>query len=403
MELVVSHEAFADAVAWAARSLPARPTSAILGGLLLRAGTDVESGGAGLGSGTTAAELMTVSGFDYETSATAGAVARVAVGGSVLVSGRLLAEITRALPRDEVAITTMGSKVVIACGGYEYTLQSMPIDDYPHLPAMPASVGDVSAALLTAAVAQVAVAAGRDEALPFLTGLRIELGSDTLRFVATDRYRLAVREIPWTTSTDVGGAALVPARIVQELTRSLPGSSRVGVALSGMDGSGGAGAGEGLIGFSTADRESTARLLDGEFIKYDRIFPSSYAGCAVVETAPLVQAVKAIALVAERNAPLRLAFSAGSVRVEASSGDTAQATVTLDAAFDGEDFALAANPAYLLDGLNSLHAPYAQLSFTTSTKPAVLTGRSDSYANPEDPMAAELGYRYLFLPLRQLG
>jgi DNA polymerase-3 subunit beta len=418
MELTAAHDAFADAVAWAARSLPARPTSAVLGGISLRA----ESGDAGQDTSQDASRpgRLTVSGFDYETSATASAAARVGSGGSVLVSGRLLAEIARALPCADVSVKVLGSKVLIACGGYQYTLQSMPADDYPRLPALPATVGHVAGDLLAAAVAQVGVAAGRDDSLPFLTGVRVELGADTLRFVATDRYRLAVREIPWVResagavadagagarlgSDGVGGVALVPGRVLHEVTRSLASADRVDIALAA---DGAASDGPGLIGFSATDRESTARLLDGEFIKYERIFPAAYSGHAVIETAPLIQAVKAIALVADRTAPLRLAFSPGRVRVEASSGDAAEATVTLDASFagtrDADEFALAANSGYLLDGLSALQAPYAQLSFTTATKPAVLVGRLSSVASPSDPAAPELGYRYLFLPLRQLG
>jgi DNA polymerase-3 subunit beta len=394
MELSVERDGFAAAVAWAARSLPARPTSAILGGLALRA----EAAGG----------RLTVSGFDYETSASGRAPADVRAGGQVLVSGRLLAQIARMLPHDPVALSVTGSKLVIGCGGFRYSLQGMPLGEYPRLPAQPGVIGEADAESLAVAVSQVGAAAGRDDTLPFLTGVRVEFGTDALRFVATDRYRLAVREIPWRPAADArdvaGTTALVPGRVAQEITRSLADAGTVSLTLGGADRVSG---GEGLIGFRTGDRESTTRLLDGEFIKYERIFPSAYSGCAVVETAPLVQAVRAIALVAERTAPLRLAFAPDRVRVSADSGDAADATVALDAVFSGaadaDEFTLAANPGYLLDGLNALHAPYAQLSFTTPTKPAVLTGRMTDAARPADPLEPESGYRYLFLPLRQLG
>jgi DNA polymerase III subunit beta len=375
----VERDVLADAVAWTARSLPARPAAPVLAGLLLRA----DDGG------------LAVSGFDYEVSARAVADARVDEEGSALVSGKLLADIARSLPNRPVEMSTEGSKVLLTCGTSRFTLQTMPVDDYPALPQMPGASGTIAGSTFAAAVAQVAVAAGKDDTLPFLTGVRIEINGDTLRLAATDRYRLAVREILWKPeNAEDEAVALVPAKTLHDIAKSLTSGEWVTIALSGgEDGK----PGEGLIGFEAGGRRTTTRLLEGEFIKYNAIFPAEYTGAAVVETAPLIEAVKRVALVAERNTPVRLSFSGGQVTLEAGSGDEAQASESMDAAFDEEDISLAFNPGYLLEGLGAIDAPFAQLSYTTSTKPAVFTGRPALDAE-HDP-----AYRYLIMPIRLSG
>ena len=379
MKFHVERDVLADAVAWTARSLPARPAAPVLAGLLLRAG----DGG------------LSVSGFDYEVSARAVADANVEEEGSALVSGKLLADIARSLPNRPVEMSTEGTKVLLTCGTSRFTLQTMPVDDYPALPQMPGASGTIAGSTFAAAVAQVAVAAGKDDTLPFLTGVRIEINGDTLKLAATDRYRLAVREILWKPEIEQAEAvALVPAKTLHDIAKSLTSGDWVTIALSGgEDGK----PGEGLIGFEAGGRRTTTRLLEGEFIKYNAIFPAEYTGAAVVETAPLIEAVKRVALVAERNTPVRLSFSTGQVTLEAGSGDEAQASESMDAAFDEEDISLAFNPGYLLEGLGAIDAPYAQLSYTTSTKPAVFTGRPALDAE-HDP-----AYRYLIMPIRLSG
>jgi DNA polymerase-3 subunit beta len=373
----VERDVLADAVAWTARSLPARPPVPVLAGLLLRA----------------EGEQLTISGFDYEVSARSLAGAQIEQEGSALVSGKLLAEIVRALPNRPVEVGTDGSKVLLVCGSSRFTLQTMPVDDYPSLPDMPMASGAISGASFAAAVAQVAVAAGKDDSLPFLTGVRVEITGDTVRLAATDRYRLAVRELMWKPEqADAEAVALVPARTLNEIAKSLTSGEWVTIALASDKG-----AGQGLIGFETGGRRTTTRLLEGEFIKYNALFPAEYTGAAVIETSPLIEAVKRVALVAERNTPIRLSFSTGEVTLEAGSGDEAQASETMDADFDEADISLAFNPGYLLEGLGAIDAPFAQLSYTTSTKPAVLTGRPAADAE-HDP-----AYRYLIMPIRLSG
>jgi DNA polymerase-3 subunit beta len=371
MKVDIEHAAFHEVVGRASKALAPRPAAPVLAGLLLRAQDGV----------------LTASAFDFELAVRAWAPAAVGEPGCALVSGRLLAEIARVLPKLPVTLTADGSKVVLTCGAYRYTLACMPLAEYPSLPETPPTIGHVPAAAFVHAAGQAALAAERDDTLPFLTGTRIEYGPDRLRLVATDRYRLAVRDLAWSPASSEGsGAAQVPARSLLDAARLFEPGEQVGI-----------GADKGLVGLAADGLAVTLRQLDGSFVRYERLFPEVYAGGAIVEVAPLVEAVKAIALVAERNTPVRLDFAPQRVTIGAGSGDQAVASVTIEARYDAEPVSIAVKPAYLLDGLGALERPYARLRYPEKRLPVVL----DGLAEP-DGEADEL-FRYLFIPVRSVS
>ncbi|WP_326678421.1 DNA polymerase III subunit beta [Streptomyces sp. NBC_01237] len=376
MKIRVERDVLAEAVAWVARSLPARPPAPVLAGLLLKA----EDG------------ALSFSSFDYEVSAKVSVDAEIDEDGTVLVSGRLLADICRALPNRPVEISTDGVRATVVCGSSRFTLHTLPVEEYPALPQMPTATGTVPGEVFASAAAQVAIAAGRDDTLPVLTGVRIEIEGDTVTLASTDRYRFAVREFNWKPeNADASAVALVPAKTLLDTAKALTSGDTVTLALSGS------GAGEGLIGFEGAGRRTTTRLLEGDLPKYRTLFPTEFNSVAVIETAPFVEAVKRVALVAERNTPVRLSFEQGVLILEAGSSDDAQAVERVDAVLEGDDISIAFNPAFLLDGLSAIDSPVAQLSFTTSTKPALLSGRPAVDAEADD------AYKYLIMPVRLSG
>ncbi|HEX7187420.1 MAG TPA: DNA polymerase III subunit beta [Actinomycetes bacterium] len=379
MKFRVERDVLAEAVAWAARSLPARPPVPVLAGLMLDANSD--------GGGR-----LVLSSFDYEVSARVEVAADISEPGVALVSGRLLADISRSLPARPVEVTTDGAKVVVTCGSSRFTLLTLPVEDYPALPEMPGASGSLRGDVFAAAVAQVAVAAGRDDTLPVLTGVRLEIEAEKITMAATDRYRLAVRDLAWTPEqAGLSAIALVPARTLSDTAKALAGADKVTVALAGAP------SGDGLVGFEGGGRRTTSRLLDGEFPKYKSLLPAESASVATVETAGLIESVRRVALVAERNTPIRLSFSGGEVTLEAGTGDEAQASESLDASLTGDDISIAFNPSYLLDGLNALDTAHAELRFTASTRPAVLAGKDSADATAGDD------YRYLLMPVRLSG
>jgi len=372
----VERDVLADAVAWAARTLPSRPSLPVLAGLVISAGD----------------EEVTLSSFDYEVSARVEIACDVEVPGITLVSGRLLSDIARSLPAQPVTLSVEGTRVIITCGRSSFTLPTLPVEDYPQLPVMPSASGEIAGSLFATAVGQVAIAAGRDDTLPTLTGIRLEIEGTHLILAATDRYRLAVREFEWSPlSTGLSANALIPARTLAETAKALASADKMSIALAPP------GAGEGLIGFQGNGRRTTARLLDGEFPKYRTLLPNEAASIALVETAMLADAVKRVSLVAERNTPVRLNFDGSEVVLRAGAGDDATANEAVECTVDGDALEIAFNPNYLLDGLAAIDSPIARFSFTQPTRPAVLTGLAAIPATPSDE------YRYLLMPVRLTG
>lgn len=380
-------EDFADAVAWVARSLPARPAVPVLAGVLIT-GTD-----AGL----------TIAGFDYDVSAEVTVPAEIASNGTVLVSGRLLSEITRALPAKPVDVSVDGNRVLLSCGSAKFSLPAMPVEDYPTLPTLPDETGMVSADVFAEAIGQVAVAAGRDDTLPMLTGIRVEISGHTVVLAATDRFRLAVRLLTWSTSSPgVEAAVLVPARTLAEAAKAVTPGSEVHLAL----GSGSSVGEERLLGIRSAGKRSTTRLLDAEFPKFRQLLPAEHTALATVGVAELIEAIKRVALVADRGAQVRMEFSDGTLHLSAGADGVGMAEEDLDIEFAGEPLTIAFNPTYLTDGLGSLHSDRVTFGFTTASKPAVLRPAADGGLDAAEPgpfPAADTDYVYLLMPVRLPG
>ncbi len=423
MRFIVERDALAEAVAWVARSLPSRPVLPILSGLLLEASSDG----------------LTLSCFDYEVSARIQVDAEVAEAGTALVPGRLLAEITRSLPPLPVEVDHEKDDVTVTCGPASFTLVTLPVKEYPRLPELPRLAGTVDGGVLATAIGQVAPAASRDDTLPVITGVNLEIDGDIIRLVATDRYRLAIREFGWNSAHPGSrGTLLVPAKTLSDAARMMTPGVAVRVMMRGEPGAGGretVGANSGdslraadaMIGFESGGRRLTTRLIAGEYIKYMSRFPEDFGSRADMPAVPLAEAVKRVALVAERGSSVRLSFGHGRVTIEAGTEGQARARETVAADFSGEETAIAFSPHYLMDGLsaaliaatgaspavdkpqNSEKAQNTEkaapipdearirLQFTSPTKPALITGS----AGTGDESAPD--YRYLVVPLRTLA
>jgi len=376
----VDRDVLAEAVAWTARSIPTRPgTLPQLSGILVR----------------TTQQGLSLSGFDYETSAQVTIPADVADEGEVLVSGRLLADITRALPAKPVDVSLDGAKLAVTCGSSRFSLQTMPVEDYPALPEMPEVAGTVDAETFAAAVAQAVTAAGRDDMLPVLTGVKLEIDGSTLSLLATDRFRLSLRELEWNpTQPDLSVSALVPARVLSDTAKSLAAGTQLTIALSTSGG-------EGLIGFESeaagGHRRTTTRLIEGAFPNVRQLFPSTADITAQVDVAALIDSVKRVSLVAGRNTPIRLGFADGVVTLEAGNGEEAQASESLEANLTGEDISIGFNPSYLLDGLGAIGGSHVHVLMTQPARPAAFASLPGPEAQPD------LAFRYLLMPLRMQG
>jgi DNA polymerase III subunit beta len=372
MKVTIDRSELTDGVAWSARALPSRPQRPDMACLLLDA----------------TGSALTVSGYDYEISAQAVLdVSRTDLAGQVLVPGKLLAEITRTLPNAPVDLELVGSALSLSCGSARFNLPTRPIVDYPKLPDLPPVSGTIPSDVFASAVASVAVAAGSDVSLPTLTGIRLEVAGDRLTLAATDRYRLAIRELSWQPVMTIDeAAALIPARTLSEAARALGGGPDVELSLAS------GGAGEGLLGISSGNRRTTARLLDGEFPRYRTLIPSETAASADVSSLLLAETVRRVAIVAGARSAVQLDFSDTSITVSAEGDEQAEARedVALEA-FEGEDLTIRFNASYLLDAINATGTDVIRLSFTTPNRPAVITGRGDT------------DYQHLLMPVRLPG
>lgn len=372
MKFTVERDRFADAVAWASRSAATRPLMPYLLGILIEADGD----------------RLTLSGYDLEVSGKASIDAEVATSGRTLVPGRLLAEISRLLPARPVTLVLEGSKVMVTCGSARFSLPTLAISEYPALPELPEASGTIAGDLFAAAVAQVAIAAGKDDSLPVLTGVHVEVEKDRLTLVATDRYRLAVRELAWKSDGDQTTTALIRGRTLNDAARALAHADEVSVGLTPST------ANEQRVGFAADGRVMTSRLLDGTFPPYRHLLPAEASTLVVVEVAPFLEAVRRVALVTEKNIPMRLSFANETLTLEAGGGEEAAASEEIPVTIEGDDISIAFNATYLADGLSAVNTPYAQMAFTAPTKPSVISGRSAADA------PADQSYRYLLMPMR---
>lgn len=372
MKFVVERDSLVDAVNWVSKSISNRPITTALLGIVIDA-----------------SEEITLSGSDLETSAKAKFKAEVSQKGKVLVPGRLLAEISRSLPAKPVSFVLEGTRVLVSAGSAKFTLPTLPLSEYPTLPELPAASGSLNSDLFATAVNQVAIAAGKDDSLPTLTGVFVEINKNQITLAATDRYRLAVRELTWSAQdANIETTSLLRARTLADAAKSLIGTSQLTIALAPTT------TNEKLVGFISEGKTMTSRVLDGSFPPFRHLLPSESTADAIIEVAPFLDSVRRVALVTDKTVPLRLNFSNNTLQLEAGTGDEAQASEKLDINYKGEDINIAFNPTYLTDGLTAINTAFVHISFTGANKPAVLTGQTEAGSAPIT------NYKYLLMPMR---
>ena len=345
MKLRVARDVLAEAVAWTARSVPPNPPVPVLAGVRMEA--------------------------------------------KVLIPGRALTKFAKGFPSKPVDIELVGTRVRFTCGSAHSELPAMQVDDYPALPSMPAQVGTIDSDVLSKAVAQVSIAAARDDTLPLLTNVCMEFSGNKLTMLATDRYRLAMREVEWNPAKPLDAVVLLKARTLADVAKSLVSGAPIEIALNDDDA-----VASRLIGFESGERRTTSVLSDGEYPQVRRLFPEQVNTYATVGRKELLDAVKFVSLVAERNTALRLTFTEGNLHLEAGQGEDAQASEELVAHLDGNEISAAFNPLFLQEGLNALSSNYVRFDFTHPNKPAVLVGVDEPGTEP-DP-----SFRYLLMPIR---
>ncbi|GAB3136440.1 DNA polymerase III subunit beta [Marisediminicola antarctica] len=376
MKFQVNRDVFSEAVSFAVKLLPQRTTLPILSGVLIE----------------TTSEGLTLSSFDYEVSAQTSITAEVEEDGKILVSGRLLADIASRLPSAPVQFSTEDNRIKVTCGSAHFTLLSMPVEEYPTLPHVSEQTGLLPAEEFATAVAQVAVAASRDDVTPVITGVQLEVSQNSLSLVATDRYRVAVRAIDWDSAgSEVESVtALVPARTLQEIGKTFGHSGTISVSITSTDE-------RELIAFRADKKTVTSLLIKGNFPPVKRLFPETVDNYAVVNTAELIESVRRVSLVLEREAALRFSFTVDGLTLEAIGSEQAQASESIDAFLTGTDTVVSLKPQFLLDGLGAVKSEFVRISFTKTDNPnkpgpVLITSQSSK----DQPGADD--FRYLLQP-----
>lgn len=360
----VDRAPFAAAVMATTRGFAAHPANPLLSGVELRVADD----------------RLEVRGFDYEVATKLTLPADASDAGRVLVNGRLLTEICRTLAAERVTLDAGGSTLSVRCGAARFELSLVPLDEYPEPPEQPPAFGSVSPAALRTAVAQVSIAAGRDDALPSLTGIRLEARPRGLTLVATDRYRIAESVLPWLDegpATEI--ATLLPARTLDHLAKVLAAPS-AGTAAATEH----AGPDAVTLGFHATEsggwfgalrgdgRSVRARPIDAPFVRHDRFWPETHTSLVEVDLAALAGAVRRVTVVSERYTPIRLRCEDDVVRLAAHGDGADRASEDVPATLAGEPIEIGFNPTYLLDALREITAPRVRLYFTTPSRPAVV-------------------------------
>ena len=373
MKFRLQRQEFAEAVAWTARSIPTRLPVPVLAGLLLQARDG----------------QLQLSGFDYEVSTRCDLDIQLFEEGSAVVAGRLLAEITKALPAKPVDVELVGDSVELTCGGAQFTLPTLPLEDYPRLPPMPELAGTIKAAEFGAAVSRVTIAAGRDETLPMLTGVQVEMAGDRITMSATDRYRLAMTELAWQPERpDLEMSALIPAKALSDTARALGaagGDVQLHLDPVATD--------QSLVGLGSQSRQTTSRIMSGPYPNVRAIFPTSHNSRLTIATKDLTDVVHRIALVTDRGNPLRLQVNSDELVIEAGGLGSARAREATEAKLEGETLKIAINPQFMLDGLGAVGSPNVILSFVSTHKPVMML--------PADENGEVIpGFRYVVMSVR---
>jgi DNA polymerase III subunit beta len=370
VKLRAERSEFAEAIAWATRTVGARATLPALSGVLL----DASDG------------TLTCRATDLEVAAEVSIPAQIDEPGRALLPGRLLAQLVARFPDAPVELSGGEDRVEIRCGRATFHVRGMTAEDFPALPqpADDAATGTIRADAFSRLVSQVARAASTDEARPVLTGVKLEAAAGKVTAAATDSYRLAVRTVPWEESLEAG--ALVPARALLEAAKA---AGEAGGSLTLV-------IEDGQVSFLFGDRRLTTRLIEGSFPNYSQLLPDAHETTVVVDRAALIEALQRVAVVAlgQANTPVTLTFEQGSVDLQAANQEIGDAVEALPADIEGDGLTIAFNPTFLLSGLEATGTERIRIELRDGLKPAVLRPHSDDDEGEVDDLT------YLLMPMR---
>ena len=322
-------------------------------------------------------DTLTVTGTDLELTIRLTVEVGGERDGAAVVPARLMADIVKALPAGAVNVELADEQMSISAGRSQFAVRPLSLDDYPSVSAADVEPVSLSATALSEALSQVVRAASTDDGRAVLTGVLLASDEDGLRMVATDSYRLAVRDLPDTGVLATGQKVLIPARALSELQRLMGDVAELDVRL-----------GEREATFEAGGIRLSTRLITGDFPNYRNLLPSSYPNLLTVGKAALLEAIRRVKILAQDSTPVRLTLNSDMVVITAITLDVGNASEEIDASYNGEMMTVAFNPDYLAAGIDAIDSDEVTLATMDPMKPAVLrgVGRDD--------------YLYLLMPVR---
>ena len=379
MKFQANKDVLSQAVIFVTKLLAPKPATAALSGVRI----DVSSSGE-----------ATFASYDHDVSTRTTISVDASEEGSVLVSGRMLAEIVTRLPGDTVTLAVVEAKLLVTSGSSKFSMSLMALNEYPNLPEVPAAIGTFDGETFSNAIAQVGVAALRDDGLPAMMNISVEITAAAVSLTATDRYRIASRDIPWSAvSAEEGQQVLVPARVLMEAGKMFNTADKVTLSLM-------SGGEREIIALSVDSKVVTSSLAKGQFPRVRALLDEKGPGegFAIVLASDLIDATKRVSLVVEREAVLKYTFTAAGALVETQSGEAATASELVDAHVVGEDVTVWLKPRLVIDGLTGAHSQFVRLGFTSSNEvgkagPVLFTAHSS-----RDSAEVLKDYRYLMQP-----
>lgn len=373
MKFQVDRDLIAEAAVWVGRVIPQRPTQPILRGIHIVA---VDN-------------KLILSGSDLDVRNEETIEANVYEPGEILISGRLLSDIMRALPAAPIDFSVSGTKVEITSGRSSFSLQTMPVAEYPPALNIPEVSGTAPAREFTTLISQIGVAAARDDFRQHLTGINITVTGSEMELAATDGNRLAVAKLTWSpTSTKISTTALVSAKYIVDIAKSIGVSDQISISFSQNN--------EGLIGFTSGNRKTVSRTIASAFPVYKSLLDLEPTSSVQIDTAKLIETVRRVSLVLNSSDPIALSFNDGETCVfgAGGQGERSEGKEYLESSLVGEPITLGFFPHFLIEGLTSLNEPVTQIELTEPMKPALFSGKAELDA------PANENHKYLLLPRR---
>ncbi|MDA8901938.1 DNA polymerase III subunit beta [Aquiluna sp.] len=371
MKFQADREVLSDAVSFLVRLLSPRPQLPQLSGVMIEATKDE----------------VVLSIFDYEVAARVKIAAAVEAPGKVLVQARLLSEIVSKLPASSVSLVIDETRLQVTSGSSKFSLSSMATTDYPDTPEFPAATGKVSAAEFTNSVAKVASAASREEVTPVLTAVMIQADAKNLTMVATDRFRVAVKSLLWTGKA-IDRDVLIPARVLNEIAKTFSHEGDLELAFGETE--------KEMIGFSSGNKTVSTATIKGKYPAVLQLFPEDTENFAVLNNQDLLNATRRVALVVDREKPLRYKFSEGELSLESIGSDVADASEQIACSLKGGETLVSLRPQFLSDALAGLDAENVKIGFTVNPNNPNKPG--PVLISPVDPKDGDKDFRYLLQP-----